>query len=199
MYFEKIECCSTIIFSFFNLHELCKLKTTLWNKTIQTSVAFLLFQYKTNHILYKNILSKQYTAQQINDTHILFFTDHYLCQSIYHDFKSFLFGVFQNMITSVPASAPAPAPAPDHFYLATRQFRLFFVQLIDPQTLIIFIQMDNHSIFYTIMTKGNSQAPPPAPQPQPAPDTTGYLIKNNEQVQDDAFILSLFYRNESYL
>ena len=192
MYFEEIDCCSTIIFSFFNLHELCKLKTTLWNKTIQKSVAFLLFQYKTNHILYKNILSKQYTAQQINDTHILFFTDHYLCQSIYYDFKSFLFGVFQTMTTS----SSAPGPAPDHFYLATRQFRLFFVQLKDPQTLIIFIQMDNHSIFYTLMTKKNSQPHAPHP-PHLSRDTTGYLIKNNEQVQDDAFILSLFYRNES--
>ena len=38
MYFEEIECCSLIIFSFFNLHELCKYKTTLWNKAIQESL-----------------------------------------------------------------------------------------------------------------------------------------------------------------
>ena len=182
MYFEEIECCSLIIFSFFNLHELCKYKTTLWNKAIQESLGHLLFQYKTNHLLYDTVLSKHYTANEIYKTPILFFTEHYLCQNIYHDFKHFLFQTLKQGNQS-------------HFYLATRQFRLFFIHRMSPTSLVIFTQLENHSIFYTIMVRIDPNNPTDPTLTTPI-ETTGYIFQNNHQLYDDTFILSLLYRNE---
>ncbi len=186
MEFELIQCCCSSVLSYLNLYELCQMNVCIWNKSIQESLNYLLLEYKTNHVMYRSILCHKFSQKEIQKCEILFFIEHYLNQTKYRDFKSFLFGMFEDLFSSMPE--------PKYFYLSTRRYRLFFIYQISKDIILILVQICNHSIFYNISIRNQND------EIQSSLPLTGYLIQNNKPIRDKTFILSLFsssiYNNE---
>jgi hypothetical protein len=182
MEFERIQCCSSSIFSYLNLHELFKMNQCIWNKSIQESIRYLIVKSKTEHIMYKVIISKVCALNEIKQCAILFFIDHYLNQKKYSNFKIFLFGMFDTKLKGTKC--------PNYFYLATRQYRLFFIYRIDESTILILIQINDQSVFYNILKRDLHEHT--YTDTQNAIPLTGYLIKNKNKLRDNTFITSLF-------
>ena len=136
--------------------------------------------------MYRSILCHKFSQKEIQKCEILFFIEHYLNQTKYRDFKSFLFGMFEDLFFSMPE--------PKYFYLSTRRYRLFFIYQISKDIILILVQICNHSIFYNISIRNQND------EIQSSLPLTGYLIQNNKPIRDKTFILSLFsssiYNNE---
>jgi len=181
MDFQDIECCSTTIFSFLDLQELCRLKLGLWNKTMQQSIHFVICQKKSSSVLYQKILEPHFDKDDLEITPIVFFTTLQKYMHTHHDtqfdFKNFLFHIFNTTQHS-------------QFYLATRGHRLYMVKYLRPTELIMFVQPNHHSVYYTRMFS-------PSPrQPQPEGEDImdnhiGYIYQHGEYQKDEAFIRSL--------
>ena len=185
MYFQDIECCSTPIFSFLDLQELSKLKCQLWNKSIYQSIQYVIDQKKTNTILYQTILDPYFDKDDLEKTPIVFFSTLQKYMQAHHDtqfdFKNFLFHIFDKM---TPISPPQ-SPQPPQFYLATRSYRLYMVKYICPNELILFVQPNDHSVYYTRMI-----SPSPS-QHESDENHIGYLYQHGVYQKDSTFIQSL--------
>ena len=185
MYFQDIECCSTPIFSFLDLQELSKLKCQLWNKSIYQSIQYVIDQKKTNTILYQTILDPYFDKDDLEKTPIVFFSTLQKYMQAHHDtqfdFKNFLFYIFDKM---TPISPPQ-SPQPPQFYLATRSYRLYMVKYIRPNELILFVQPNDHSVYYTRMIS-------PSPRQHESDENhIGYLYQHGTYQKDSTFIQSL--------
>lgn len=153
----------------------------IWNKSINESLRYWIQQYRTNHLLYKEVLNKHYSHEDISKCSILFFMDHYLNQNKYNDFRRFLFGMFDTLLSN--------KPCPNDMFLATRQYRMFFIHKLNPDTIVIFSQIANHSVFYNVMMRSETQENQFPPH---FPLSKSYLIKNNKKRKDDAFVSAIF-------
>lgn len=194
MYFQDIECCSTPIFSFLDLQELSKLKCQLWNKSIYQSIQYVIDQKKTNTILYQTILDPYFDKDELEKTPIVFFSTLQKYMQSHHDtqfdFKNFLFHIFDKMtpntaLSSLPPYPPLQSPKPPQFYLSTRSYRLYMVKYIRPNELILFVQPNDHSVYYTRMVS-------PSPRQHESDEHhIGYLYQHGAYQKDSTFIQSL--------
>lgn len=185
MNYENIECCSTTIFRFIDLQELCKLKIKIGNKTIHKSIHYLIQEKMKSTLLYKTILTSYFPLKPLETTPIIFFStlQSYLQRGERQfDFKMFLFHVFDRILDSHTYN---------QFYLATRNYRLYMVKKINYNEIILFIQPNYNSVYYTKMYR-----------PSRIESSTllnidtellcGYIYKDNTYEKEPEFIWSLF-------
>tara|TARA_B100000424_G_C22865188_1_gene460838 strand:+ start:266 stop:826 length:561 start_codon:yes stop_codon:yes gene_type:complete len=185
MTFESIECCYTTVFSFLELDELCHINKYIWNHCIHESLTYNIQLHRIDNMLYTEILSNIFTQKDMLQCSILFYIEHYLKNKNNHNFKKFLFDIFDTYMENKPKTS--------YFYLATRQHRLFFAYKVNNNIIIVFVQIGISAIFYTIFTRNIDTIAIPQ---------TEYLVDNKIKMKDNAYIRSLFfpniYSNEQY-
>lgn len=182
MYYQDIECCTSTIFSFFNIQELCRHKLGIWNKCIQHSIDYNISHKIRQTLLYNKILNPYLSKINLKNTPIIFFSvlEKYIKHHTYTKFnlKTILMHIFDKLKKDM--NNPI-----DQFYLCTRKQHLYMVKKLCKHEIVLLIQPNIQCIYYTKL----HSFPPNTIQNNNT--SFGYLYKNETYQKDSDFIQNL--------
>ena len=160
------------IASFCNLHEIYQYSLGAINHQLKRLCTELMYHYKINNAIYKNILAGKRSNIEIQKLKLVFFKLKNFRDN-FKDFRSFIFFIFDKLNS-------------DEFGLITRMDKFCYIKRIDDNRALLFLYHEKTNIYYSLFYKtsltGNNL-------PDNLNYNSGYLYYNNNLIQENADII----------